>query len=129
MAQTVAKRDAQQLQQNQATASQQQVHEKHASANASMPYENDIQLYQRTTMQAGLNLNLFGALSGAFSSKQKKSTRVDDDGSIVSEQERQDKAEASALARAQANARAAAGAEQSEMKRTQQRVDHLGIEG
>ncbi|KAL6153963.1 palmitoyltransferase swf1 [Exserohilum turcicum] len=113
MAQTVAKRDAQQLQQNQATASQQQVHEKHASANAS----------------AGLNLNLFGALSGAFSSKQKKSTRVDDDGSIVSEQERQDKAEASALARAQANARAAAGAEQSEMKRTQQRVDHLGIEG
>lgn len=34
-----------------------------------------------TTTQAGLNLNVFGALSGALSSKSRKETHTDPDGS------------------------------------------------
>jgi hypothetical protein len=40
-----------------------------------------------TTGQAGLNLNIFGALSGAFSSKSRKDTQPD--GSSVEHREEQ----------------------------------------
>lgn len=40
--------------------------------------------------QAGLNLNLFGALSGALSSKSKKTTHQNKDGSSDSVEDRHD---------------------------------------
>jgi hypothetical protein len=44
-----------------------------------------------TSKQAGLNLNLFGALSGAFSSKQKKTTQQNADGSSTTTEDKHDK--------------------------------------
>jgi hypothetical protein len=41
--------------------------------------------------QAGLNLNIFGALSGAFSSKQKKTTHQNADGSSTTTEDKHDK--------------------------------------
>ncbi|ORY02684.1 hypothetical protein BCR34DRAFT_574046 [Clohesyomyces aquaticus] len=81
--QAVSKKEAQreQLQQQQQNQSQGQyqrdveTQEHHASANAS----------------AGLNLNLFGALGGAFSSKSKKTTHQNPDGSCESVEHRAEK--------------------------------------
>jgi hypothetical protein len=42
-------------------------------------------------LQAGLNLNIFGALSGAFSSKQKKTTHQNADGSSTTTEDKHDK--------------------------------------
>lgn len=40
--------------------------------------------------KAGLNLNIFGALAGAFSSKSRKTTQKNKDGSEVSVEDRHD---------------------------------------
>jgi ribosomal protein L9 len=68
---------AQQMQQQSASQHAREVdsQEHHAKASAS----------------AGLNLNLFGALSGAFSSKSKKTTHTNPDGSSISVEDRHDK--------------------------------------
>ncbi|KAJ5028791.1 hypothetical protein J3E72DRAFT_34425 [Bipolaris maydis] len=111
MTQALSKQNNQNQVQQRHQDSATQVHERTASANAS----------------AGLNLNLFAALSGAFSSKSKKSTRQEANGDTVTEEERWDRGEASGVARAQGHACAAANAEEREVKA--KRVDHLGIEG
>ncbi|CBX96310.1 hypothetical protein IAQ61_001482 [Plenodomus lingam] len=98
---------------------------------------------------AGLNLNLLGALSGAFSSSSKKGTKQNADGSSETTREKVDRASASAHAQAAASAHGAAqahehnrktstrsvGTEDSEAREVKQsrleakkRVDHLGIE-
>jgi hypothetical protein len=64
----------QQLQQSSQHARDVETQEHHASANAS----------------AGLNLNLFGALSGAFSSKSKKTTHTNADGSSTATEDKHD---------------------------------------
>lgn len=80
-----------------------ETHEHHASANASVSptYHSSINRFYRGSFsyqsiiltfyeQAGLNLNLFGALSGAFSSKSKKTTHNNADGSSLSVEEKHD---------------------------------------
>lgn len=47
--------------------------------------------HAKASASAGLNLNLFGALSGALSSKSKKTTHTNADGSSTSVEDRQDK--------------------------------------
>ncbi|KAH7069894.1 hypothetical protein BKA63DRAFT_519769 [Paraphoma chrysanthemicola] len=64
----------QQLQQQSQHAHDVETQEHHAKASAS----------------AGLNLNIFGALSGAFSSKSKKTTRQNADGSSEIVEDRHD---------------------------------------
>ena len=64
----------QQIQNSSQHARALKTHEHHASANAS----------------AGLNLNIFGALSGAFSSKSKKTTHTNADGGSLSQEEKLD---------------------------------------
>jgi hypothetical protein len=64
----------QQVQQSSQHAHDVETQEHHASANAS----------------AGLNLNVFGALSGAFSSKSKKTTHQNADGSSEMVEDKQD---------------------------------------
>jgi hypothetical protein len=64
----------QQVQQSSQHAHDVETQEHHASANAS----------------AGLNLNLFGALSGAFSSKSKKTTQQNADGSSETVEDKHD---------------------------------------
>jgi hypothetical protein len=64
----------QQMQQSSQHARDVETQEHHSSANAS----------------AGLNLNLFGALSGAFSSKSKKTTHENADGSKTSVEDKHD---------------------------------------
>ncbi|PVI02862.1 hypothetical protein DM02DRAFT_612664 [Periconia macrospinosa] len=84
MSRALSKKEVQQQQLQQQQQQQQQyardveTQERHASANAS----------------AGLNLNLLGALGGAFSSKQKKTTHSNPDGSSYSVDERHDKGNA-----------------------------------
>ncbi|KAL1801291.1 hypothetical protein ACET3X_001633 [Alternaria dauci] len=128
MTQAVSKQDAskQQMQQQSQAAGSREVQEHHASANAS----------------AGLNLNIFGALSGAFSSKQKKTTHQNADGSSTTTEDRHDKGMANAAAGGRGSAFAAANAQQSSLKakesgvgqeskqgKSVKQVDHLGIEG
>ncbi|KAI4660788.1 uncharacterized protein J4E79_005356 [Alternaria viburni] len=128
MTQAVSKQDtsSQQVQQQRQGAGSREVQEHHASANAS----------------AGLNLNLFGALSGAFSSKQKKTTHQNADGSSTTEEDKHDKGSASAAVGGRGSAYAAGNAQQSSLKAKEsgmaqeqkqgkkvEKVDHLGIEG
>ncbi|OAL52530.1 hypothetical protein IQ07DRAFT_585699 [Pyrenochaeta sp. DS3sAY3a] len=132
MSRQLSKKEAetQQLQQQGQYAQDVQTREHHAKADAS----------------AGLNLNLFGALSGALSSKSKKTTHHNADGSSISVEDRHDQAGANALASGRANAYAAGAAEQHSLassergagqhatqtkavKGKEERVDHLGIEG
>jgi len=123
--------EAQQLQQQSSgqRAHDTETQERHASANAS----------------AGLNLNLFGALSGAFSSKSKKETRQNADGSSHVAETKHDKGAANAVASGQGQAYGSAnahehnlrskskgieqGASQSKAVSGKKQVDHLGIEG
>ncbi|KAH8636873.1 hypothetical protein IG631_08708 [Alternaria alternata] len=131
MTQAVSKQEAskQQVQQQSQAAGSREVQEHHASANAS----------------AGLNLNIFGALSGAFSSKQKKTTHQNADGSSTTTEDKHDKAQpgmANAAAGGRGSAFAAGNAQQSSLKakesgvgqeskqgKSVKQVDHLGIEG
>ncbi|CAK4032340.1 hypothetical protein DOTSEDRAFT_121804 [Lecanosticta acicola] len=62
----------------------------------------------KASANAGLNLNVFGALSGAFSSKSSKKT--EQDGSSV--EDREENASVSGAGVGNANANAAASAEQ-----------------
>ena len=92
--------------------------------------------------QAGLNLNVFGALSGAFSSKSKKQTHQNPDGSSHSVEDREELGRANGVAQGQGQAFVKGESEQGARKmrgvegeRAQgkivegKRVDHLGIEG
>ena len=108
----------QQIQQQRQAAGSKQVQERNASASASVcsayippspqaryPLLHGLSNYTYayiivfilTTMifflkkKAGLNLNLFGALSGAFSSKKSKTTQNNSDGSSVTHEESHDK--------------------------------------
>ncbi|KAF2641090.1 hypothetical protein P280DRAFT_468764 [Massarina eburnea CBS 473.64] len=134
MSRALSKKEAQQqqIQQQQQHARDVETDEHHASANAS----------------GGLNLNLVGALSGAFSSKQKKTTHTNPDGSSDSVEDRRDKGAANAVAQGNGTAHAAANAQEGSrhhkgLERGQQaqqgkfvkgkkgegmEVDHLGIE-
>jgi hypothetical protein len=47
--------------------------------------------HAKASASGGLNLNLFGALSGALSSKSKKTTHTNADGSSTSVEDRHDK--------------------------------------
>ncbi|KAH7381280.1 hypothetical protein DE146DRAFT_760718 [Phaeosphaeria sp. MPI-PUGE-AT-0046c] len=92
---------------------------------------------------AGLNLNLFGALSGAFSSKSKKTTHTNADGSSTSVEDRHDQGMANAAARGHGSAYGQANAQERSLKAKGReagqeavqgkklegkKVDHLGIE-
>ncbi|KAF2453749.1 hypothetical protein BDY21DRAFT_366745 [Lineolata rhizophorae] len=84
--------------------------EQHASANAS----------------AGLNLNLFAAVSGVFSGRSKKSQQLKDDGSYYAEEEQQSAARAQGVG---AGSLAAAGQARADSgARRLKQTDHLGIE-
>ncbi|KAF1938160.1 hypothetical protein EJ02DRAFT_437342 [Clathrospora elynae] len=133
MTQTLVKKEAQQQQvqqqQNQHAGSN-EVQEHHASANAS----------------AGLNLNLFGALSGALSSKSKKTTYQNADGSSTTTEDRHDQAGANGVAAGQGKAYATGKAQERSLKSSERgvgqevsqgkksvvkgskTVDHLGLE-
>lgn len=57
-------------------------------------YARDVETREHTAKadaSAGLNLNLFGALSGAFTSKSRKTTHSNPDGSSMSVEDREDK--------------------------------------
>lgn len=57
-------------------------------------YARDVEIREHSTRadaSAGLNLNLFGALSGAFSSKSRKATHSKPDGSSTSVEDKEDK--------------------------------------
>ncbi|KAG9197154.1 hypothetical protein G6514_002230 [Epicoccum nigrum] len=101
--------------------------------------------HAKASASGGLNLNLFGALSGALSSKSKKTTHTSADGSTTSVEDRHDQAAANGVAGGNASAHAAASAEQGGKKTRSseaaqcassqakaasaaKRVDHLGIE-
>ncbi|KAF3042699.1 palmitoyltransferase swf1 [Didymella heteroderae] len=100
--------------------------------------------HAKASASGGLNLNLFGALSGALSSKSKKTTHTNADGSSTSVEDRHDKAAANALANGSAQAFASADAEEGGKKTASRevaqsasqgravsaskKVDHLGIE-
>ncbi|KAF2680890.1 hypothetical protein K458DRAFT_372967 [Lentithecium fluviatile CBS 122367] len=130
MSRALRKQEAQQqqLQSQHQYARDTETQEHHASANAS----------------AGLNLNLFGALSGAFSSKSKKTTHTNPDGSSLSVEDRQDQGAANAAAQGHGTAYAAGNTTESAKKQKSReigqgaqqakqiqgrKVDHLGIEG
>ncbi|KAJ4313861.1 palmitoyltransferase swf1 [Neodidymelliopsis sp. IMI 364377] len=101
--------------------------------------------HAKASASGGLNLNLFGALSGALSSKSKKTTHTNADGSSTSVEDRHDKAAANGIAHGQGSAYAAADAEEGGKKTKSRevgqqasqtkavsgskRVDHLGLEG
>ncbi|KAF2825370.1 hypothetical protein CC86DRAFT_42547 [Ophiobolus disseminans] len=118
-----------QVQHSSQSARDVETQEHHASANAS----------------AGLNLNLFGALSGAFSSKSKKTTHENADGSKETVEDKHDQAAANAAARGQGAAYAQAGAQEHSLKAKERGVvqeagqakrvegkkvvDHLGLDG
>ena len=53
--------------------------------------------HAKASASAGLNLNLFGALSGALSSKSKKTTHTNADGESTSVEDRSDEGEDAAL--------------------------------
>ncbi|KAJ4378022.1 palmitoyltransferase swf1 [Neocucurbitaria cava] len=93
----------------------------------------------------GLNLNVLGALSGALSSKSKKTTHQNPDGSSDTTEDRHDKAAANGIASGQGNAYAAGGAQEhslkskekgvgqeatqaKQLKGKKEEVNHLGIE-
>ncbi|KAF2123928.1 hypothetical protein P153DRAFT_401483 [Dothidotthia symphoricarpi CBS 119687] len=91
---------------------------------------------------AGLNLNLFTALSGALSSSSKKTTHKNVDGSETSVEEGNGRAAVQGGAQGHGDAFAGAHAEEGgrvrggvregsvrESERKVERVDHLGIEG
>jgi len=100
--------------------------------------------HAKASASGGLNLNLFGALSGALSSTSKKTTHNNADGSSTSVEDRHDQAAAKGAAAANASAHAAASAEQggkesrsrevaqsasqAQAASAHKRVDHLGIE-
>ncbi|KAL1596922.1 hypothetical protein SLS59_007665 [Nothophoma quercina] len=100
--------------------------------------------HAKASASGGLNLNIFGALSGALSSKSKKTTHTNADGSSTSVEDRHDKAAANGIAHGQGNAYAAADAEEGGKKTksreiaqsaeqgravsASKKVDHLGIE-
>lgn len=65
--------------------------------------------------QAGLNLNVFGALSGAFSSKSSKTT--EEDGSYTEEREQQSHAKGLGAGNMRANAAAKGEGRKADMKR------------
>ncbi|KAJ4988247.1 hypothetical protein SVAN01_06182 [Stagonosporopsis vannaccii] len=125
------------------TADAQQVASQSASAGA-----RDVETQEhhaKASASGGLNLNLFGALSGALSSRSTKTTTTGRDGASTSVEDRHDQAHANALAGGRANAHAAAEAEeggrttrsqavtssaaQGKAVSASKRVDHLGIEG
>ncbi|KAH7397339.1 hypothetical protein BKA66DRAFT_437906 [Pyrenochaeta sp. MPI-SDFR-AT-0127] len=131
MSRSLTKQEAQQqqVQQQQQYARNVETQEHHASANAS----------------AGLNLNLFGALSGAFSSITKKTTHKNADGSSISVEDKHEQGVAKAIAQGQGNAYAAGNAQEHSLKANERivgqeasqakkvegkkQVDHLGLEG
>lgn len=97
--------------------------------------------------QGGLNLNIFGALSGAFSGKRKTTKNTNADGSSIEVVDEEGQGHARGAGAANMNAYGAAqaqaderrskqqGAEQkklagsSKQQKQVQQVDHLGIEG
>jgi hypothetical protein len=131
MSRQVTKKEAQQqqVQGQQQYARDTETQEHHASANA----------------QAGVNLNLFGALGGAFSSKSKKTTHNNPDGSSTSVEDRHDQGAAHAQAAGNGSAYGSANAQEGSRKQKSREigqgqaqakqvkgsktVDHLGIEG
>ncbi|EDU49545.1 hypothetical protein PtrCC142_007218 [Pyrenophora tritici-repentis] len=144
MTQAISKSESQQhqqqLQHQRQASGEKCVQERNASASASVRFP----LISNTILIAGLNLNLFGALSGAFSSKKTKTTHNNADGSSVTHEESHDKAGANAAARANGSAYGAAHAQERSLKSSQRgavqeqgqgrevvskKVDHLGIEG
>ncbi|KAF1850231.1 uncharacterized protein K460DRAFT_400300 [Cucurbitaria berberidis CBS 394.84] len=128
---SLTKKEAQQqqVQQQKQDARDVETQEHHASANAS----------------AGLNLNILGALSGAFSSKSKKTTHQNADGSSHTVEDKHDKGVANGVAQGQGNAFAAANAQEHSLKAKErgvgqeatqaktlkgkkEEVNHLGLE-
>ncbi|KAF2009493.1 hypothetical protein BU24DRAFT_428385 [Aaosphaeria arxii CBS 175.79] len=110
-------------------------------------YARDVETREQNASasgSAGLNLNLFGALSGALSSKSKKTTHHNPDGSSTSVEDRHDKAAANGIAAGRGTAFAKAdanqgakhtksreigqGQSQAKMVEGRKEVDHLGIE-
>ncbi|OCK76218.1 hypothetical protein K432DRAFT_306843 [Lepidopterella palustris CBS 459.81] len=109
---TIAKKDpsAQRLQQSR----QVEIEEHNASASA----------------QAGLSLNILGALSCALSSKSKKTTHQNCDGSTHYVEDRHEAGQAYGQAAANGAAFAAVNANEGRRKqKALETVDHLGIEG
>jgi len=129
MSRSLTKKEAQQqqVQQQNQYARDTVTDEKHASAQGS----------------AGLNLNILGAVSGALSSKSKKTTHQNADGSSDTVEERAGKGSASGAAQGNGSAFAQGSADegarktksreigqgQSQAQQTTKTVDHLGIEG
>ncbi|KAH7074102.1 hypothetical protein FB567DRAFT_189854 [Paraphoma chrysanthemicola] len=120
----------QQLQQQSQHAHDVETQEHHAKASAS----------------AGLNLNIFGALSGAFSSKSKKTTRQNVDGSSEIVEDRHDQVYdsriwwccdvqgvgegmANAAARGQGTAYAQGSAEEHRLKAKERGVGQEAVQG
>ncbi|KAF2181097.1 hypothetical protein K469DRAFT_590407 [Zopfia rhizophila CBS 207.26] len=129
MSRALTKKEAQQQQlQQQQYQRDVETQEHHASANAS----------------AGLSLNLFGALSGVFSSKSRKTTHSNPDGSSHSVEDRHEQGVAHGYAAGQGTAYAQGnavengkkqksreigeGQQQTRQIKGTKQVDHLGIE-
>ncbi|KAF2026595.1 hypothetical protein EK21DRAFT_115650 [Setomelanomma holmii] len=108
-------------------------------------HEHDVETQEhhaKAQASAGLNLNLLGALSGAFSSKSKKTTHQNADGSSEVTEDKHDQGMANAAARGQGGAYAQGSAEERSLKakergvgqsatqgkKVEGKVDHLGIE-
>ena len=88
-------------------------------------------LFANPWTQAGLNLNIFAGLSGAFSGKKKTSKNTQPDGSSTETIEEQGAGHARGVGAGSMNANAAAQAQQGERHRKAAAVeqqDHLGIE-
>jgi hypothetical protein len=81
--------------------------------------------------QAGLNLNLFAALSGAFSGKSKKTKNTAEDGSSVETEDTRVTGHANGVGAGNLSAVGQAQAQSSERHRKLEgyQQDHLGLEG
>ncbi|KAF1976924.1 hypothetical protein BU23DRAFT_15586 [Bimuria novae-zelandiae CBS 107.79] len=147
MSRAVTKKEQQQHQAQQHKAEEQyardvETEEHHSSASASFRFTCS-PVYLTTSEQAGLNLNLFAALSGAFTSTKRKETHTAPDGSKHSIEDTHDKASGHAAGTGTAYAQGAThdsakrekareigqARSQGKIKASQtHRVDHLGIE-
>ncbi|EON69289.1 hypothetical protein W97_08449 [Coniosporium apollinis CBS 100218] len=76
--------------------------------------------------QAGLNLNILGALSGALSSRSKRTSETHDDGSSASTEESAHAARANGVGAGNFSAVGSGKAEAGQ--RRMKEVDHLGIQ-
>lgn len=75
-----------------------------------------------------MNLNLFAALSGAFSGKSKKTKNTNEDGSSIEHEESRVKGRANGVGAGNLSAIAAGQAQSGERHRKMEGYDHLGIE-